>query len=185
MNKSEELFNFKQYDSFNIEPIKNYINNFSKEWHLDNSRQDKFYPHKDTTTYFIYETSLGWIKSDGYVVEQKTNDFFILDLVEPIIKHLENLHNGKRGQVLLIRLKANKSVADHKDGGDYLINTRRHHIPIITSDQTTFYVGGEACNMKSGECWEINNSKDHSVINNSNTDRVHLLIDIMPNEVIN
>lgn len=43
-----------------------------------------------------------------------------------------------------------------------------------------FGVGDEKINMKSGECWEINNSRTHFVDNNSETDRVHLLIDIMP-----
>jgi hypothetical protein len=184
MNKCDELFNFKQYNSFDIEPIKNYIVNFSEEWNLDNSRQDKFYPHKDTTTYFIYETSLEWDGSIPYSVEQKTNDSLILELVDPIIKYLEHTHEGQRGQVLLIRLKANKSIADHKDGGHYLMNARRHHIPIITSDKTKFYVAGEERLMKSGECWEINNAKEHAVINDSDIDRVHLLIDIMPNAVI-
>jgi aspartyl/asparaginyl beta-hydroxylase (cupin superfamily) len=36
--------------------------------------------------------------------------------------------------------------------------------------------------MQSGECWEINNSRPHLVENNSDIDRIHLLIDIMPNE---
>jgi hypothetical protein len=35
--------------------------------------------------------------------------------------------------------------------------------------------------MGTGECWEINNSRTHFVNNGSKIDRVHLLIDIMPN----
>ena len=38
--------------------------------------------------------------------------------------------------------------------------------------------------MQEGQCWEINNAKNHSVENNGTTDRIHLLIDIMPNEFI-
>ena len=38
--------------------------------------------------------------------------------------------------------------------------------------------------MATGECWEINNTRLHSVENNSDIDRVHLLIDIMPNKYL-
>ena len=31
--------------------------------------------------------------------------------------------------------------------------------------------------LKEGEIWEIDNTKEHSVTNNSNIDRIHLLID--------
>ena len=59
---------------------------------------------------------------------------------------------------------------------------KRTHIPIITNSEVTFTVGGETKFLKEGEIWEINNTKEHSVDNNSDIDRIHLLIDIMPNE---
>ena len=31
--------------------------------------------------------------------------------------------------------------------------------------------------MKVGELWEINNSKYHSVVNDGDTDRIHMIID--------
>ena len=65
-----------------------------------------------------------------------------------------------------------------------MVYSRRHHVPIITSEQTLFGVGTEKINMLEGECWEINNTRFHSVENDSDIDRVHLLIDIMPNSEI-
>jgi hypothetical protein len=38
--------------------------------------------------------------------------------------------------------------------------------------------------MYEGECWEINNMQYHEVINDSEEDRIHLIIDIIPNEYI-
>ena len=52
------------------------------------------------------------------------------------------------------------------------------HIPIITNKKVYFSVGEEKKNLKSGEMWEINNSKkSHAVKNNSKEDRIHLIID--------
>jgi hypothetical protein len=45
-----------------------------------------------------------------------------------------------------------------------------------------FGVGEDSVPMQEGECWEINNSRTHWVENNSPVDRVHLLVDIMPND---
>ena len=35
-------------------------------------------------------------------------------------------------------------------------------------------------NMKEGICYEINNQLPHAAHNNSDLDRIHLIIDIMP-----
>jgi aspartyl/asparaginyl beta-hydroxylase (cupin superfamily) len=53
----------------------------------------------------------------------------------------------------------------------------RTHIPIKTNDNVLFTVAGETINMKEGEIWEFNNQKYHSVHNNGDEDRWHLIID--------
>ena len=182
MNKLSENFNFNFFGKYDVLPIQNYINTFSDEWFIDTSRQDIFHAHKDTNSYFIYKTNLGWKQGEDLVVEQKSNYKVLLDMINPIIKDLELRHEGVKSNVLFIKLKAGHIIPSHSDSGEYLLSSRRHHIPIITSDQTFFTVGSEKINMAEGECWEINNSKVHSVENNSKKDRVHLLIDIMPNK---
>jgi hypothetical protein len=184
MNKIEQNFNFNRYSTYDVSLIKDHVNRFSSEWFIDTSRQNDYQIHKDTTSYFIYKTDLNWTKGQDFLVETKTNDSALLELVEPIIKDLESIHNGVRGNVLLIKLKAKHNIPKHADSGDYLVLSRRHHIAIVTSDETFFGVGSEKVNMGVGECWEINNTRFHSVENNSEIDRIHLLIDIMPKSEI-
>jgi hypothetical protein len=184
MRKTVEDFNFKKHNSYNIEKIKEYIDNFSSEWFINTSRQDHFYVHKDTNSYFVYTADLRWKEGDEFVAETTSKDSELLELLEPIISDLENIHDGIRGMVLLIKLKAGQDIAPHHDSGDYLMISRRNHIPIVTSDNVFFGVGDEKVSMGTGECWEINNSRTHFVNNGSKIDRVHLLIDIMPNTEI-
>jgi hypothetical protein len=181
MNKLSENFNFNFFGNYDISSLQKYINNFSDEWFIDTSRQNIFHAHKDTNSYFVYKANLAWKQGEMLVVEEKSNDNVLLDMINPIIKDLELRHNGLRSNVLFIKLKAGHNISAHSDSGEYLLSSRRHHVPIITSEQTFFTVGSEKINMLEGECWEINNSRVHSVENNSKTDRVHLLIDIMPN----
>lgn len=81
-------------------------------------------------------------------------------------------------RALLVKLTNNSGIPTHKDSGRSLTSCRRVHIPVITNEDVLFTVGDETINMKRGEMWEINNDgKDHSVSNNSDYDRVHLIVD--------
>ncbi len=178
--KHSEDFNFKVSKTYDIEKIKEIASNFDSEWYINTERQNRNTTHQHTLTYYIYETDLFWIPEYEYIVKQKSDNVELLNAVEPIVKDLEEKYNGLRGQVLLIKLVANKEIPPHTDKGSYLMKARRHHIPIITSSGTVFGVGDEEVSMGPGECWEINNSRTHYVNNYSDVDRIHLLIDIMP-----
>jgi hypothetical protein len=89
------------------------------------------------------------------------------------------LGDGKIEIALLINLPKNKKILPHIDSGnEHFFKTKRIHVPITTNDKCNFIVGDEIVQMKQGEIWEIDNAnKVHSVINNGDTDRIHLLID--------
>jgi len=180
MKKILEDFNFKKHSSYSVEKIKEHIDGFSDEWFINTHRQENAIVHKDTNSYFVYTSDLTWKEVDDFATHTTSQDTVLLELLEPIILDLEKIHKGTRGMVLLIKLKAGQDIAPHKDSGDYLMLSRRNHIPIVTSDDVFFNVDTEKVKMRSGECWEINNSKVHFVNNGSTIDRVHLVIDIMP-----
>jgi len=181
--KENENFNYKFFGNFNVENLINYIKNFNKEWLMYTERQNAVYaerrnPHLYTNTYIVQDHPLDWLFGSNISSTTKDHNFF--SIVSDIIKSLENEVVGKSARILLTKLSAGKDVATHVDGGDYLSTVRRYHIPLITNDQVFYTVNDETINMKKGECWEINNLKPHSVLNNSDQDRVHLLIDILP-----
>jgi quercetin dioxygenase-like cupin family protein len=60
------------------------------------------------------------------------------------------------------------------------MNCRRIHMPVVSTDQVEFTVGGESQVMKEGELWEINNAREHSVVNKGDDRRVHLIVDWVP-----
>lgn len=185
MKKSEEDFNFKKHSEYDILELQDYVKNFSDEWLLDVSRQNRpNTPHTQTNTYYIYTSSIHWKHGEKFITNKISEDKKLLELVEPILIDLERIHKGTRGNVLLIKLKAREDVAMHEDTGNYLMMSRRNHVPVITTGDVIFGVGSERISMQPGECWEINNYRFHWVDNNSDTDRVHLLVDIMPHDMI-
>ena len=182
LSKQDESFNFLLHKSFNISEIINHVNFFTDEWLKETKRQEKYYVHRDTNSYIINEHSLEWKIGEKYSPVFKCNDEKLWELINPIIKEFEKIHNGKMGMAILTKLPAGKIIDAHNDSGEYLAIVRRHHVPIITNPDVTVSVGEETIHMNVGECWEINNNHLHSVANTGATDRVHLIFDIMPNE---
>lgn len=184
MRKSLETFRFRYLKNYDIQEIKKVILELEKEWLLDTSRQDTFEVHKETVTFFLTDYDLLWKPNDTYAmsVRDATHDLWKLTL--PIIRDLEEIHGGKAGRVIFPNLKAGGVIQPHVDAGDYLDVSRRNHIPIITNPKVFFGIEGGWLNMLEGECWEINNMLTHEVRNESDQDRVHLLIDIIPKEYL-
>ena len=110
---------------------------------------------------------------------------------EPLFQTIENIvntqvrpffKNALPMRVQLASLPPGEKIAPHKDIG-ILTKIHRLHIPIITSDNVHFYVKQNRYHLKTSHLYELNNAVVHSVYNQSDIERVHLLIDMLPNEV--
>jgi hypothetical protein len=190
VDKREDDFNFVIHGSVNVSEITSFISTWEHEWTVDTHRQSvnlrpgeeqSQNPQKDTQAYFIANHALQWQPYEKYRNTILNKDLY--EIVWPIIEELEIQHNGTHGRVFLAKLPAKKVITPHADWQEYLLVSRRNHIPVVTNANVHFTVGDETINMKTGEIWEINNSKVHGVVNDGEDDRVHLIIDIIPNEL--
>lgn len=81
------------------------------------------------------------------------------------------------GRSRFMKLAAGAEVAQHVDFNYHWYTRVRIHIPVITNPQVTFYCADQNTHMKAGECWIFNSWRRHRVTNESDADRVHLVID--------
>ena len=169
-------FNFKMCGNGDVSLLKDNLTEL--DWNEHVIRQNLYNAHKDTQTLEIMwdlgslkTNKIGKIHSNYYKLDME----LFLEKIKPIYEL--NYGYGRFIRVLIVKLKANSNVAPHVDGGYSLMTAKRTHIPIITNSDVIFTVGGETKYLKEGEIWEIDNSKQHSVNNNSDVDRVHLIID--------
>jgi hypothetical protein len=160
------------------------IRSFQEEWLLDTSRQDKLATHKDTKMFQLRFMSYHWELGDGntssdinYFKNKESNEN-----LSSIYEYLENIYDGKVIRAEIIQMNKNSSIKSHVDGGVMLQLGRRIHIPLITNPKVIFEVFEEKKYLEVGSWYEINNIIPHSVINDSEYDRVHLIIDLMPNK---
>jgi hypothetical protein len=185
ITKEKENFNFNFIKNYNIDNIVKIVETFSNEWKLNTSRQDqKDQTHNKTNTYFIRGMDQSWIPYQELKTIALSTSVELLIEINKIIKDLEVYHDGKCGMAMIVKLFSDAEILEHSDGSPYLSAVRRHHIPLKTNDNVLFFIDNESMNLKIGDCWEINNNKLHKVINKSDQDRIHLMIDIVPNKYI-
>lgn len=99
-----------------------------------------------------------------------------------IVDELEKEFNGYAGRVLYARMAPNKKISPHIDPGYYLGVVHRFHVPIITNDNVKFTIDNTVFNMKTGVLYEIDNKLMHGVENLGDSERIHLIIDIIPKD---
>ncbi len=81
------------------------------------------------------------------------------------------------GRSRLMKLGAGAEVSQHVDFNYHWYTRVRIHIPVTTNPAVIFYCGDQRVHMRAGECWIFNAWKRHRVTNDSDQDRVHLVVD--------
>lgn len=82
------------------------------------------------------------------------------------------------GRVLITRLPPGKSIPEHADSGAPATFYQRFQIALQSRPGCLFSVGEEVIQFAMGECWWIDNEQPHSVLNNSDDDRLAMVVDI-------
>jgi len=117
---------------------------------------------------------------------------------EPIMKPVREMISKlpcNFERIRFTKLVAGKSLKRHTDNIDDDIKNKkiaRLHIPIRTNNDVsfTFYKNekdskGELFNLKTGHYYYLDVTNPHSVSNNSNIDRYHLVVDCFVNSELN
>ena len=157
------------------------------DWTADAFRQKTYEVHKQTQTIRLIMDEDGRHRYPTYHPSYE----IYKELVDPIeifirrqfeqtlkAKRLRKKHGrGYFIRMILVKLLANGSIPHHVDQGETLSKSNRMHLPIITNEQNLFSVGDTEMHMKAGELWEINNRREHGVVNGGSEDRTHLIID--------
>lgn len=101
----------------------------------------------------------------------------------PYVREVLEEIKCEKESVRFLRLAAGAKIKEHKD---YFIGiedgTVRLHIPVITNPLIEFYLDNERVDMIEGELWYLDFGLMHRVENNSEVDRIHLVLDCKVNE---
>ena len=168
--------NFKFLGNYNIENWLNKLNTLTDEdWSVYSFRQDEYEVHRQTKTIpILYDENYG----PQIGKKSKYYNLFQSDVEELNRVYTDVLGKGEILRIEIVKMPPHSKVPLHIDYGTSLEMHSRTHIPLQTTEGCLFTVGEDSKHLRVGEIWEINNgSKEHGVINNSDIDRIHMIVD--------
>lgn len=174
-------FKYKFIGNYNISSLLLLLNKKSKkDWEYWTTKQIKYEAHNQTETipllvverYGYYGETVG--AETKFYLEFQVEILKIKSIIE------KKYGNGDILGIEIAKLPKKSKVHEHRDSGISLVKNPRIHLVLSTNADVIFKVDGEPKNMRIGELWEINNTAIHSVENNGNTDRIHMIIDYKP-----
>lgn len=99
------------------------------------------------------------------------------------IKEIVEGFKCEKEAIRFMKLSSGANISEHTDAGlSFSDGAVRVHIPIETDERVKFFVNGNLIQMAGGETYYIDAGKKHSVINESDRDRIHLVLDLKVNE---
>lgn len=99
-------------------------------------------------------------------------------LRNPIFGLMHQVQAVRLGRVIVTKLPAGKQIDPHTDGGAPATFFKRYQIAIQCLPGNIFQIENEQVGFESGDVWAINNRAEHSVVNNSQDDRIVCIVDL-------
>lgn len=97
----------------------------------------------------------------------------VFDLVWKVFKHVGG---EKLGGVLITKIPPGGRVEPHIDSGWHASYYEKFAVQLLGNDKQAFHFEGYSLSAKPGELYTFDNSKTHWVTNDSDSDRMTLII---------
>jgi len=101
-------------------------------------------------------------------------------LLEPVLAQATRDYGYERGvfpRVMLARMAPGGVIKPHVDANAAAKWPHKIHVPLLTNDKVTFFIGGVGYHFPEGEAVEVSNMAVHAVENAGTTDRIHLIFE--------
>lgn len=169
--------NYKVLSHVPYAALKEFMLNAPTElWDANVNRARLFNVHKETSSIVFKFTDLNDITNchtyDAWGIAGEA----LTDVVDDVVGFYRN---AEAVRVIAPMLPPGCRVLPHEDGASTFAFTHRVHVPLLLNPKVRFIVNGEDVPMEEGLAIEINNLETHEVINNGETPRIHLIIDVL------
>ena len=150
-------------------------------WQEDEYRQQVFDVHKETESIVLVFVNLkSWPEIE--IVKEPGWDR-LADVAIPVMHDIIDRHYPKGGTIIramAAKLLAGGKIRPHIDTHPSFHCGHRIHVPITTNHRVRFMIDGRPHKLEVGHAYEINNQKNHSVMNKGTEDRITFIFDYIP-----
>lgn len=138
--------------------------------------------HGDVSDILVWFNALQMKFEENVIDDCETIPFIAWDqlpALRPIVFALMRQVEAVRlGRVIITKLPSGKVITPHTDGGSPSTYYTRYQIALQCLPGNVFISGDEQISFRTGQIWQVNNRVEHSVINNSEDDRIVCIVDL-------
>jgi len=177
------LYNYEYVDSLDVSPLLNEVNtNDGLFGSLPLRTSYKDSPHHESEDILLRGPSISGKSKLDLQNEIQCINYDTFDLFPEIYEHVLDLMSLVRGEqlgrVVITKLPPKGKIHEHIDEGDAGDFYTRYHTVLQSGEGSIFKSGDETIKMEDGGVYYVNNHVLHSVVNNSEVQRIHLICDI-------
>jgi hypothetical protein len=139
-------------------------------------------PHRELSDIFVRYNARANFTGDRHAFNEPHDAVWWpsiekLPSVKPIVFDLMRHVEGERlGMVLITKIPAGATCYPHKDNGWHARHYDKYAVQLASAPGQVFHVDGVSLSAEPGECYWFNNSRPHSVTNESDEDRLTMIV---------
>ncbi len=176
----------KSLGAVEISALQDLILNLEAEaWLEQDYRQKEYDVHRYTESIvMVFTDGSGWPNIE---VSKQPGWDRLAEAAVPVMHGLIEEHYPTGGTIIramAAKLLAGGKIKPHRDSHPSFHHGHRIHVPITTNDRVRFMIDGRPYKFQVGQAYEINNQLQHSVMNKGEEDRVTLIFDYVPPNLI-
>lgn len=172
----------KELGEIDIEDLRAAILGLDEEsWHQNLHRQQEYEVHKSTkSVVLVFTDGSGWPNIE---VTKEAGWDQLAGVAVPVMHQIIADHYPPGGTIIramAAKLLAGKVIRPHNDKHPSFHHGHRIHVPITTNSRVRFIIDGRPYRLEVGNAYELNNQKNHSVMNKGSEDRITFIFDYVP-----
>jgi quercetin dioxygenase-like cupin family protein len=152
-------------------------------WHEEEYRQKEYDVHRQTESIVLVFVNLEvWPEIE---IHKEPGWDRLAEVAIPVMHGIIEKNYPPGGAIIramAAKLLAGGKIAPHTDTHPSFHRGHRIHVPITTNPRVRFMIDGRPHQLQVGQAYEINNQKNHSVMNKGNEDRITFIFDYVPPE---
>ena len=150
-------------------------------WREDEHRQQVYDVHRQTESIVLVFANLEvWPEIE---IHKEPGWDRLADLAVPLMHDIIEKHYPPGGAIIramAAKLLVDGKISPHVDTHPSFHRSHRIHVPITTNPRVRFMIDGRPYRFQVGQAYEINNQKNHSVMNKGGEDRITFIFDYIP-----
>ncbi len=150
-------------------------------WQTNQFRQLAYDVHSKTESLvLVFTDGTDWPNIE---VKKESGWDLLAEFAVPLMQEIIRRHYSPGGAIIramAAKLVPGGLIKPHRDSHPSFHHSHRIHVPLTTNPRVRFVIDGQAYQLQVGQVYEINNQKQHSVMNKGKEDRISFIFDYIP-----